>query len=405
LFIRSTHRLALWKLSSWVSCWRTIPKSYSLDTRSHPGVVATIALLYCRRPFTALYCSSLNSRLPASSLQHTIAPSFFTSFLVRQEQAPLNFQDPLTFNDVAQLNWTPSHLSYHTTIYLLQPFIQHQPAIMAISNRRLSRHHPSKKPTSKPAAILSALDNATSAPRKKTTATTSQRSSRRSKSLPYKIPRGLKKAIKKNLVKIVKDRRRKMRDEEVFPTLICYPEDPQDWPSYLHSTRKLSSTSKPAPSRPAATSKLSTTSCRTSTWVMNWHMRWMSCCSDVWQTLKLELEDRRLDCLARRLLPARFSRAVTSLRRSRRRCLSGRAKTKLRVRSGSRSRICSSWQAMMRLTKRMRVVPELLRIEWRRNWTTTRHQQHDEKLERRDYWDSRLNSEDEAYSHRCWRSS
>ncbi|THY99288.1 hypothetical protein D6C93_03974 [Aureobasidium pullulans] len=91
---------------------------------------------------------------------------------------------------------------------------------MAISNRRRSRHHPSKKPTSKPAAILPALDNATSAPRKKTTATTSQRSSRRSKSLPYKIPRGLKKAIKKNLVKIVKDRRRKMRDEEHKKTLI-----------------------------------------------------------------------------------------------------------------------------------------------------------------------------------------
>ncbi|THZ17140.1 hypothetical protein D6C91_06047 [Aureobasidium pullulans] len=87
---------------------------------------------------------------------------------------------------------------------------------MAISNRRLFRHYPSKKPTSKPAAFLSALDNATSAPRKKATATTS----RRPKSLPYKIPRALKKAIKKNLVKIVKERRRKMRDEEHKKTLI-----------------------------------------------------------------------------------------------------------------------------------------------------------------------------------------
>ncbi|THY90943.1 hypothetical protein D6C92_06513 [Aureobasidium pullulans] len=87
---------------------------------------------------------------------------------------------------------------------------------MAISNRRLLRHYPSKKPTSKPAAFLSALDNATSAPRKKATATTS----RRSKSLRYKIPRGLKKAIKKNLVKIVKERRHKMREEEHKKTLI-----------------------------------------------------------------------------------------------------------------------------------------------------------------------------------------
>ncbi|THY41749.1 hypothetical protein D6C99_07712 [Aureobasidium pullulans] len=87
---------------------------------------------------------------------------------------------------------------------------------MAISNRRRSRHHLSKKPISKSAAILSALDNATSAPRKQATATTS----RRPKSLPYKVPRALKKAIKKNLVKIVKDRRRKMRDEEHKKTLI-----------------------------------------------------------------------------------------------------------------------------------------------------------------------------------------
>ncbi|THW84580.1 hypothetical protein D6D15_08759 [Aureobasidium pullulans] len=87
---------------------------------------------------------------------------------------------------------------------------------MAISNRRLFRRYPSKKPTSKPAAFLSALDNGTSAPRKKATATTSSRP----KSLPYKIPRALKKAIKKNLVKIVKDRRRKMRDEEHKKTLI-----------------------------------------------------------------------------------------------------------------------------------------------------------------------------------------
>ncbi|TIA57362.1 hypothetical protein D6C77_06216 [Aureobasidium pullulans] len=91
---------------------------------------------------------------------------------------------------------------------------------MAISNRRLFRRYPSKKPTSKPAAFLSALDHATSAPRKKAIATTSQRSSRRPKSLPHKIPRGLKRAIKKNLVKIVKDRRRKMRDEEHKKTLI-----------------------------------------------------------------------------------------------------------------------------------------------------------------------------------------
>ncbi|TIA14255.1 hypothetical protein D6C81_06827 [Aureobasidium pullulans] len=87
---------------------------------------------------------------------------------------------------------------------------------MAISDRRRSRHHLSKKPTSKPAAILSALDNATSAPRKKVTATTS----RRPKSLPYKIPRALKKAIKKNLVKIVKERRHMMREEEHKKTLI-----------------------------------------------------------------------------------------------------------------------------------------------------------------------------------------
>jgi len=90
---------------------------------------------------------------------------------------------------------------------------------MAISNRRLSRHHPSKKPTSKPAAFLSALDNATSAPRKKATATTS----RRPKSLPYKVPRALKKAIKKNLVKIVKERRHKMREEEVFSRWFAIP--------------------------------------------------------------------------------------------------------------------------------------------------------------------------------------
>ncbi|KEQ78514.1 hypothetical protein M438DRAFT_350387 [Aureobasidium pullulans EXF-150] len=87
---------------------------------------------------------------------------------------------------------------------------------MAISNRRLFRHYPSKKPTSKPAAFLSALDNATSAPRKKATATTS----RRPKSLPYKIPRALKKAIKKNLVKIVKERRHKIKAEEHKKTLI-----------------------------------------------------------------------------------------------------------------------------------------------------------------------------------------
>ncbi|TIA28431.1 hypothetical protein D6C78_10748 [Aureobasidium pullulans] len=87
---------------------------------------------------------------------------------------------------------------------------------MAISDRRRSRHHLSKKPTSKPAAFLSALDNATSAPRKKATATTS----RRPKSLPYKIPRALKKAIKKNLVKIVKERRHKIKAEEHKKILI-----------------------------------------------------------------------------------------------------------------------------------------------------------------------------------------
>ncbi|THY28787.1 hypothetical protein D6D01_03783 [Aureobasidium pullulans] len=91
---------------------------------------------------------------------------------------------------------------------------------MAISDRRLSRHHLFKKPTSKPAAALSALDDATPATRKKATSNTSQRPSRHPKSLPYKIPRGLKKAIKKNLVKIVKERRRKMRDEEHKKTLI-----------------------------------------------------------------------------------------------------------------------------------------------------------------------------------------
>jgi hypothetical protein len=32
---------------------------------------------------------------------------------------------------------------------------------------------------------------------------------------PYKIPRSLRKSIKKNLVKIVKKRERKIRDEEV----------------------------------------------------------------------------------------------------------------------------------------------------------------------------------------------
>ncbi|TIA01404.1 hypothetical protein D6C82_03785 [Aureobasidium pullulans] len=87
---------------------------------------------------------------------------------------------------------------------------------MAISNRRRSRHHLSKKPISKSAAILSALDNATSAPRKQATATTS----RRPKSLPYKVPRALKKAIKKNLVKIVKERRHKIKAEEHKKILI-----------------------------------------------------------------------------------------------------------------------------------------------------------------------------------------